>query len=288
MELWELEWQKYLEDRRYGKIIDEYLESRPERFMGECLRDLSESKYRAIRNYFGEVSEEIQNRFIQNERYDFILENLQSHDYKKLMEILQGVFGSNFGTWEVISDGETEEEFINWYPKGTKEYPLFRILKDLESSKDLDKWVKFFGYTVTIKPEGVVQLEPEYPKSATGFIEGKCHGICYHVAPAELAGSILKSGLRCSNEKRTGDYRQYRNFPKRVYLYATEPKKGYLIQKDLEQIGQTVYGRDWKDLAAFRIQLPEFVNVYRDTAMDGGTSFFTYTNIPGAYIKQVH
>ena len=67
-----------------------------------------------------------------------------------------------------------------------------------------------------------------YDKNASrveDFLYKNCNGVCFYLCEKSMfKESILKTGLRCKNRD-NDKTSKYRNWPKRIYVYATESYK---------------------------------------------------------------
>jgi len=253
------------------------------------------NRYGNLENYFGEyLSEELVESFLRDCKKDYILENLQTHDWKKLVVKIRDMFPKI----QFIADKLHSEDKAVWFfmrISSFGEIPINLAMQDIEEKQEeIEKIAAFFGYEVTLQPlRSRISFEPRYTESAKDFIYDNCHGIVYHITSRRNAKKILKSGLRI----RTGDLElttrtnppqeNYRNFPKRIYVTAFDPEVTVDIREELEDIANTVGEGD--NLVAIRIRIPERSDIpfYQDTAMYGDNSFYTYTNIPAEYIDYI-
>lgn len=298
---WENKWSNFLLEpyrEEYGNILGEHLAKNTlfeHPYYGESLRVRVEN----LQNYFGVIPENVQKAFIEDSKRDLVLENLQSHDWKLLFKKLQDLYGKD----QVIKaepvdrkDKERSLQMIRVTVRGTPKRTLQDIEIDLKSGEG-KHLLDFFNYSVSGYRGCWIELEPKFSESGSDYIYDTCMGVVWHLSPKEATESILRVGLRCRNRDRTstGD----RNYPSRIYVYATEPKPKAQMKKELQKVADKLTGwdsdaDDYEDQLAnmqvFRIQLPRGfgkIPFYRDTAMSDNHSFFTYTNIPAACIKPV-
>ena len=291
MEGWEKSWNDFLLEpfqEEYGKILGEYLAKSTaftHPYYGERLRTRVEN----LQNYFGgEIPESVQKRFIQNQEFDYILENLQTHDIQGLFKALQKAFGE-----EVIQSYQTlhgqSKDSASVKLHGTKEVPLTDLidLKNLKPTEKLPNILEFWGYHYVSFQNGFLTIEASHPERVD-----VSSGHVYHITEKTLAPFIFKSGLRCSNTTRVIDPETgnpiklpaYRNFPKRVGgIFVEKSSKKNLQAKILETLSEL--GRQPENVVVFRIDC--HCNWYWDTAMENSYSVCTYTNIPGNFLTPI-
>jgi hypothetical protein len=236
--------------------------------------------YELLKESLPEVTKDIDERFMQNPNYDFILENLQTHNVGKLKAVLLKNYSDMIS--EVISEDENDKK------------PVFIFLNDGCDATDLatknDKFkniLEFYNYFVTqIRGNNIIIAEPRYSERADQYIYGDCHGIVYHITYQDVADEIMKTGLRC----KTGSKRKgfYRDFPKRIYVVAVDPSSiDRPMQEVLEDLAYAVTG-DRTGMAALKINLSKrHIPFYKDTAMQDEISYFTYNSIPPECIEKV-
>lgn len=238
-------------------------------------------KYDLLKESLPEVTEEIRERFIQNYKHDFILENLQSHDIDKLKKALAREYGEKIrGVDSFDATGKTIARIVFDSESDAKDVA--------EGDENFKNILEFFNYFVTQINGNHVFVEPRYSERADSYVYGVCHGVVCHVTSREAADEILKSGLRCRNgsKEKDPDGVPYRKFPKRIYVCAMDPKTVNRRMRDeiLGELARKVSDAD--DMVALRIQVGG-IPFYKDTAMPDRMSYFTYNNIPPQCIEKV-
>lgn len=253
------------------------------------------SLYEKLSNYFMEKDkiESIIERYENGERKDFILENLQTHDWHLLKKSLEKLFPDIIVNAISKSSKSDNKEFLIVDLTGCTGISGLKIRNSFYSDKAKDL-ANFYGYTVSGITSSCIALEPEYPERVDDFLYNDCCGVCFHLCEKTMfKDSILKNGLRCRNRDDDAFTKSYRNWPKRIYVYATEFFKDKKILKDeLETLANTISdgNNTLEDYIVLRIQFPNKgllnrYNFYKDTLMDDSKSMFTYQNIPGEYIS---
>lgn len=275
MESWEEKWKNFIDRSKYP--------------VQTILREISLSK---LENYWGkgQVPETVLDRYIAGERKDFILENLQTHDWKQLAKALTREFG--FQVKVRPFEDNSEKSFVFVDVTGTKEKPATEILKSFREGRGRDI-LQFFNYSLSGIERNRVSLEPKWSESGTEYIYNKCFGVVWHLCPEELADDVFQAGLRCRNRD-DSETRDLRNYPKRIYVYATEPLPKSQLRDRLEDLADTISEGNLtlEDYQVFKIQLPRTgfsgkIEFYSDSAIADGHTFYTYTNIPASLLKPV-
>ena len=238
-----------------------------------------DKKYELLSESFPFVTDEINKRFIQNPHYDFILENLQTHDAGKLKNALLQEYGEKIQN--IIYEDAADKTLV---------YIFFGSESDKNDIKKDEKFnniLEFYNYFITVIKQNVIIAEPRYSESADSYIYENCHGIVYHIAFDNDIEKIKRTGLRCKNgsEKKGGTYRI---FPKRIYVIAIDPLTiNRTIKDTLKDLASIVSGTA-TGMTALKINLfKRHIPFYKDLAMDDDISYFTYNNIPPECIEKV-
>lgn len=236
-----------------------------------------------------QLTKEIVDRMCKDPlNYDPILENLQTHDYHKLETALKKLFPDYAFTVKPISaSSKQRKEFCRVQLQGSKDKPLVPFLELLQNSeskefKALSKVLEFYNYSLSeINPIGYLDLEPIYPESGKEYISQVCHNIVYHVCPREVTDQILRQGLKC---KTGSDIKgSYRDFPKRIYVFALDPGEGNIKQR-LKKIAEEEFGWPEETYSILKCKVIPG-NFYIDTAMTERHAYFTYNTIPPENIE---
>lgn len=151
----------------------------------------------------------------------------------------------------------------------------FCLLSEYDISKDerFVSTIEKFWYHISDSEEElfgfVFFIEPNYSEDMSQYIQENFHGVVYHITNKKNVESILRKGLRCKNTWGA----------QKLYLFAS-----LSIRKDAEQIAKML-NIDFSDCAILKIDLPEFVSVYKDTKMSKNNCFYSYIAIPSKYIR---
>lgn len=262
-----------------------YGDSAVESYISDLYLRSVDKGVRVSRNYdllvesFPEITDEIREHFMRNPECDFILENLQSHDFGRLKKVLLQEYSDKIR--KIICEDDTDKSIAYIYFNDI--FVMDKMVKDDKKFKNI---LEFYGYFITHTKRNIVIVEPKYTERADSYIYGDCHGIVYHITYKDIAYKIAKTGLRCkAGSDRKGVYRE---FPKRIYVSAIDPSTVNCpivnILRDISHmLADTV-----SDKAALKINLTKIhIPFYADKAMMDEISYFTYNNIPPECIEKV-
>lgn len=254
------------------------------------------STYEQLENYFqGNVPEDIQNQFIQDWHRDYILENLQTHDWDRLYKALKEKF-EGIELYEFPRSGKKKDYFQVRFPE-----PLTS-----EEKKICKELATFFNYSISRAEGSIVSFEPEYPEEVKDDLSKTSFGFVYHIMPLEDefdeddVKSVEKNGFRLRNgrlrrykDPKTGERRvdRYRNFSPRIYVYnlgerlaKSEEGRKKQFEKLIEMKGLT-----WDECAIFAIDIQHFPgNFYRDSVAADDKAAYTFQNIPADRVTRIH
>lgn len=226
--------------------------------------------------HFGDYWWMIEEDFKQEPFKDYITEMLQSHDADKLIKFLQErVFTKIDKNIKVYK--ETPGKLTNI----VIEFSNFVIGDCIEHNKDFKQLLFYFNYYITLREKLIIKLEPKITDKADDFIYNKCCGMVYHITEKEKLESILKRGLRPKEGQ------NYRYFPEKIFLFATEnfkyPKKR---DEDLKKFAQSIQHTGSKYVVLL-IRFPWNLHreIYCDKSLDGNYAYYTFDDIPPQLIK---
>ena len=235
--------------------------------------------------YNNDIPEDVMERIHNGELFDYVLENLQTHDVKKLQDKINKYFGDKykFEFEPVLGDedeGKEKNSKKSFYIHG-RTLAIERMYED----EDLNNLVQFYGYYIPKdhRPmSSYLMISPLYAESATDLVYKSCHGKLYHFTTKNNEESILKNGLRC--KKGT-----YRDFPARIYCYASSrgvgPKAKAFADEVIDGFDRKKYGA-----SVLKIDLNKIgknIDFYTDEYMEEKEAVYTYTNIPKECITKV-
>jgi len=245
--------------------------------------------YEHLKEYFGnDIPSKYMNAFsncnlLSNE---YVFENLQTHDADKLKDKLKKEYGNdisfkdysgdkNKSFYVILSDNL---RIIDFSRKGG------RLDSDYDNIEKFENILSFYNYYVSytekIDNKWTLFIEPRYSDNVTNKFKNYS---LYHFTDNKSAESILKNGLRLKTSR-------YRDFPKRIFLYATKYKLEDIKDKIKDFI--LIVGNRSKlyenELAILKINNNGKFDLYNDTAMKDKESIFTYDFIPAKYIKKIN
>ena len=249
----------------------------------------------------GVLTEELEQRFKDNDCYDFINEMLKSHDASKLISELQKAYGTDAKFYKATDDTLSLVCARFSSPLAASKFAYDARNKAIDTP--VSKILNFFNYFVTDTRLNVVVLEPEFPEEIDeDYLMNVCHNSFMHITKNENVESILRTGLRPRNDKsdnfvkkyfkETGQmYSRYREFPKRTYLFALDCKKEEYDNK-IKDILEALHidEKYWKNYTALQVvpNTSRFgVKLYRDMAMPGRDDcYFTNECIRSEWISE--
>ena len=228
-----------------------------------------------VQEFYGDdIPEHIKEKLLNDEYVDYIYENLKSHDVKKLQYKLKKEYGNKI-------------RFQNYLGDIKKSFLIIPVDNDVSffiDNEKINNILSFYNYYLSYSDNdngrNYLFIEPRYSDKVSDEIYNS-HKYIYHFTDKLSAKSILETGLRIKN-------RGYREFPERIFLYATDKK----IEDDKENIYKFIlkvcnrkrikeYG-----ISVLRIKNDGKIDFYNDTAMDEKEAIFSYENIPYQYISK--
>lgn len=253
-----------------------------EKFKDSSKSELYENEYESLLDLFNnEIPEEYIEKIKNGKFNDFIIENLKTHDAKKLQDKIKKEFDNKyvFHFEEVLNyDNEGKEKYDN---KSFYIITREEIINKMSKDKDLENLIKFYGYYISKAKDDYILVCPLYAEYANDLVYKKNHGILYHFTTSNNNESILKNGLRC----RQGTYRK---FPERIYLYS-KYKLDNNIKEFINKVTDT-FKKEKYGISIFKINLNKIgkdISFYTDDYMDEEEAVYTYTNIPSECISKI-
>ena len=254
----------------------------------------NEYLYEEMKDFFGDVSEEYitlyENNCLYKIGFDYINENLKTHDYKKLQNQLLKEYGDYI---EEFKDYKGNDNIKSFYIilKSKFDNPLLSIKnvgKNTEEVEKLFNILRFFNYQYSqwsfVDNKYCLYIEPIYSEDASEYFD-KCHRQAYHFTYKKNVEGILKNGLRLKRGT-------YRKFPERIYLWATDKKHDINDNnKELLDFIHKILADDklyLNDIGIIKVDLYHTnYPVYKDTAMKDKEAIFVYNNIPANLCKEI-
>lgn len=230
-------------------------------------------RYSVLESFYprGVVPSDVAERFSSDPWFDFINENLNTHDYNVMMKAVEKYLGDHLDGWNPLFGKDRELDMIEL------RFPSFIMSEMYEDDSGLRDILDFYGYYVTHIEGNILLLEPKYSRNMSSYIYGECRGIVFHMTDVNNIPSIMRNGLRTKTAR-------YRIFPRRVYVFA---------DPDIRDVDDDIFAEYAPEL----MERPENLSVlkldvrgmdidfYQDLAMDRDGVFFTYTNLPASCIK---
>lgn len=222
-------------------------------------------------DYFGEFDKEV------SLEEDYILDNLNTHDTEKLKSKISDI---------------AKVEFEDYSSGSIKSFSVLCASKEeaisLVENEKFKSLIEFFNYFVSEIEDNRIFIEPMYSEDRSKYVFSDCEGICYHVTTQERAEKIMRTGLRMKRSS-------YREFPSRIYLYAT-PKLSLLKDKNIKDFAHKIVNKlkakREGGIAIIRVNLNKCYNdimkFYKDTSMKEDEAVFTYNNIPAECLTKLN
>ena len=271
----------------YIKISDIYQPSY--KFSNEYL-------YKEMKDFFINIPNNYiklyENNCLYKIGYNYINENLKTHDYKKLQNQLLKEYKDFI---EEFKDYEGSDKIKSFYiilkNQNPKYNPLLSVKNVSKHTKEVEKFfniLRFFNYQYSnwkwIYNKYVLYIEPIYSEDASEYFD-KCYRQAYHFTYKKNIKGILKNGLRLKRGT-------YREFPERIYLWATDKKQDINNEnKELLYFFRKIFGDDnlsLNDIGIIKVDLYHTnIPVYRDTAMKEKEALFIYNSIPANLCKEI-
>ena len=264
----------------------------------------NEYLYEEMKDFFGDIPKQYitlyENNCIYKIGFDYINENLKTHDYKKLQNQLLKEYGNYI---EEFKDYEGNDNIKSFYiilnsqkPKYNLETskfdnPLLSVKNVEKNTEEVEKFfniLRFFNYQYSqwsfVDNKDCLYIEPIYSEDASGYFD-KCHRQAYHFTYKKNVEGILKNGLRLKRGI-------YRKFPERIYLWATDKKQDINDNnKELLDFIHKIFSNDklyLNNIGIIKVDLYHTnYPVYKDTAMKDKEAIFVYNNIPANLCKEI-
>ena len=239
----------------------------------KCKASYNEERFM---KHFGDYWWMIEEHFKQDPFKDYITEMLQSHDADKLIKMLQErVFNKIDKNIKVYKEnpGKLTNIII--------EFSNFVIGDCIEHNKDFKQLLFYFNYYITRRQKLMIQIEPKMTDKIDDFVFRDCCGIVYHITKKKYLEKILVRGLRPMGDD------DYRYFPKKIFLFATEnfkyPKKR---DEELKELANSIQ-HTGSEYVVLQIKFPYGHNrdIYADKGMDCKGACYTFDDIPPQLIK---
>lgn len=246
--------------------------------------------YEQLMEYYGENN--IPNKYekLYSEcklSYEYIDENLKTHDINKLKNQLTKIYGDEIDDFIDYDGNDITKSFwivINNNIKNPK-LNIIDIRNHQGDTENFFNLLNFFNYTYReykiLNKHICLFIEPIYSEDASKYFE-TVHRQAYHFTYKENVDKILKDGIRLRDKTSSIKY------PKRIYLWA-EYKK---LQKsiDINKFIKKILGDNMSldNVGIIKVDLNNVhFPIYKDTAMTEKEAIFVYNNIPANLCKEI-
>lgn len=258
------------------------------------LENSNEYFYEQLEDFYGE--ENIPNKYIElfengilyKNKYDYINENLKTHNTKKLQDKLLEYYDDEIKEFKKYEGSDDNNSF--WIIMNNKNKNKLNIQDLKRHEGDTEKFynlLSFFNYTYRecklINTNVCLFIEPIYSEDASDYFD-KCHRQAYHFTLKKNIENILKNGLRLKDKNSLIKY------PKRIYLWASD-KKIKNNKEDIEKFIKQILGdnKTLNDIGIIKIDLYHTnIPIYKDTAMNQKEALFIYNSIPPNLCKKIN
>ena len=177
---------------------------------------------------------------LTHDHNDWIIENLQSHDYKIVVKRLRKLLGNNILDVDTSRTSEKHTNARIIRISINKDIDIFNdnsqetfMLNNTDLSNKIQDILRFHNYYITLlyfyTYNIVLILEPKQTDNATNFVKNNKY--VYHITHKNNINDILRKGLR-PKVKKNDDQERYRYYTERLFLISESDK----LKKDLQQV----------------------------------------------------
>ena len=219
---------------------------------------------------------------------DWIVENLQSHDYKIVIKRLSKLLGNDLlYTSDKMSEKRVNARIIRLAL--SKKCDIFNDdsektfkLNNSKLAKDIVDILKFHNYYITLiykyDNENIIILEPKQTENATEFV--KKSNYVYHITDKRNIADILRKGLR-PKAKKMQDEEPYRYYTDRIYLISDSDNIKYDLSSVISDLNL------WHNYAILKIDISKLnITYWWDDASNGNT-VYTVESIHPKFIEVI-
>lgn len=246
--------------------------------------------YEQLVEYYGECNIPDKYEQLHNEcklSYEYIDENLNTHDTSKLKNQLLKYYGEEIDEFKDYDGDDKIKSFYIVINNDIKK-PKLNITDLRRHQGDTEYFfnlLAFFNYTYreyeVIDRHTCLFIEPIYSEDASKYFN-TVHRQAYHFTYKENVNKILKNGIRIR------DKNTFIRYPKRIYLWA-EYKKLHQ-SKDINEFIKKILGEQMSldNVGIIKVDLNNVhFPIYKDTAMNEKEAIFVYNNIPAKLCKEI-
>ena len=272
------------------KNINEYIKLNKSDNYTPSLKFSNEFFYEEIKDFYGEdnIPNDLkllyENRLLVNFKYEYINENLQTHDYKKLQNKLLEYYKDDIENFKEYDGSKKIKSFWIILKNNNKKINIKDLRNHSNNIEEFFNLLNFFNYTYRewekIENKICLFIEPIYSEDATEYFN-KCHRQAYHFTYKKNVENILNNGIRLKEKDSLIRY------PKRIYIWATDKK---ISKSEINNFIKTLFSEEFDEnkIAIIKIDLHNTdYPVYKDTAMKDKEALFIYNSIPANLCKEI-
>ena len=255
------------------------------------LENSNEYFYEQLEDFYGEENipnkyiELFENRILYKNGYDYINENLKTHNTKKLQDKLSEYYGDEIKEFKKYEGSDDNNSF--WIVMNNKNKNKLNIQDLKRHEGDTEKFynlLSFFNYTYRewklIDKNVCFLIEPIYSEDASSYFD-KCHRQAYHFTYKTNVDKILKNGIKIRERNSVIKY------PKRIYIWASDKK---INKSEINDFIKTLFGYEFDENKIGIIKIDLYNTnypVYKDTAMKEKEALFVCNSIPANLCKEI-
>lgn len=279
------------------KDIEEYIKSNKSNDKYEpSLKYSNEHFYEEIKEFYGEenIPNDLislyENNLLIKFKYEYINENLKSHDAEKLKAKLLEYYPDDIKEFKDYEGNKVKSFYIiTKNNTSSKKLNIMDLRRHKGETENFFNLLNFFNYTYRewkkIDNDICLFIEPIYSEDASDYFD-KCHRQAYHFTYKENVQNILKNGIKLKERN------SHIKYPKRIYLWVSDNKTDIREDnKELMDFVHKIFGDDklsLKDIGIIKVDLYHTkFPVYKDTAMTEKQAIFIYNSIHANLCKEI-
>lgn len=227
---------------------------------------------------------------LTHDHNDWIIENLQSHDYKIVVKRLRKLLGNNILDVDTSRTSEKHTNARIIKISINKDIDIFNdnsqetfMLNNTDLSNKIQDILRFHNYYITLiyfyTYNNVLILEPKQTDNATNFVKNNKY--VYHITHKNNVNDILRKGLRPKVKKNDVEER-YRYYTDRLFLISESDK----LKKDLQRVISDL--NLWNDYAILKIDISKLNITYWWDDASRGNTVYTVESIPPKFITVIN
>ena len=217
--------------------------------------------------------------------YDYINENLKTHDYKKLQNKLLEYYSDDIESFKEYEGNDKIKSFYIILKNNSKILTIKNLKKkDNNEIEIFFNILSFFNYTYReyekVNSQIGLFIEPIYSEDASSYFD-KCHRQAYHFTYKTNVDKILKNGIKIRERNSVIKY------PKRIYIWASDKK---INKSEINDFIKTLFGYEFDENKIGIIKIDLYNTnypVYKDTAMKEKEALFVCNSIPANLCKEI-